>query len=145
MKAKSDRRPPASFWIVAVISLPWHAFGVYDFIMTNSRDTGYLANFPPELINYLDAMPIWALAAWALTVGGALAGSLLLLLRSRFAVHAFFLSLVCLGLGTMYEGVNQVPPAMRTLSWMALTVAIWLGAIGFAAFAYWYRRAGVLR
>ena len=145
MQRNSVGRTPASYWLVALISLPWHALGVYDFIMTNARDPEYLAYFPPELIDYLDAMPVWALAAWAFTVWGALAGSLLLLVRSRFAVQAFFLSLICLGLSTMYEGASQLPPAMRTPAWMAFTLVIWMGAIGFATFAFFYRKVGVLR
>jgi hypothetical protein len=145
MRSNSAGHTPASFWIITLVSLLWHALGVYDFIMTGMRDSAYLANFPPELVDYLDAMPVWALAAWALTVGGALAGSLLLLLRSRFAVEAFVLSLICLGLGTMYEGANQLPLAMRTPFWMVFNLVVWIGAIGFAMFAVWFRKAGVLR
>ena len=87
-------KAPTSFWVIAVLSLLWNAFGCFDYVMTASRNPGYLAQFPPEMINFLDSFPYWATAAWALGVWGSLAGSVLLLLRSRYAVHAFAVPVV---------------------------------------------------
>ncbi|MEO6092493.1 MAG: hypothetical protein ABIT04_04380 [Novosphingobium sp.] len=145
MQPESARPTPGTFWAFALLSLAWNGLGAYDFIMTNLRDPGYLAHFPPELVDYLDTMPAWAVITWALSTWSAAAGSLLLLLRSRFAVEAFFLSLICLGIFTMYQGASQLPAAMRTPSMMVATLVIWMGAIGFAAFAFWHRKGGLLR
>lgn len=128
---------PRPFWPIAVISLLWNAFGGFDFVMTNMRDADYLAQFPPEMMDYLDVMPLWAIAAWALGAWCGVLGSLLLLIRSRFAVPAFAASLAGLAVSTVDQMGAEVPAAM--------TAAIWIVAV----FLLWYagrmRKAGVLR
>ena len=41
-------RAPRSFWVVAVLSLLWNAFGVFDYLMTQLGDEAYLAQFTPS-------------------------------------------------------------------------------------------------
>lgn len=144
--AATPARVPLSFWIVAVASLSWNAFGGYDFTMTNLRDPAYLAHFPPGMIGYLDGFPAWTLAAWALGVWGAVAGSVLLLARSRFAVIAFALSLAGLALSTVYQFVlSDPPPEMTSAPMLAMTALIWAAAIFLLWYALRARRQGVLR
>jgi len=140
-----SRSTPLHFWIVAVLSLLWNSFGAFDFTMTNIRDPGYLAQFPAEMIQIIDTFPLWAIVAWACGVWGALAGSLLLLLRSRYAVHAFALSLAGLAVSTAYQWTLDLPAAMRTPGMIAMNLVIWAAAL----FLLWYsviqRKARVLR
>jgi hypothetical protein len=139
------RPTPAGLWVVALASLLWNGFGAFDFTMTNIRDPGYLAQFPPEVIQMVDAFPLWAMTAWACGVWGALAGSLLLLLRSRYAVHAFALSLAGLAVSTAYQWTLDLPAAMRTPGMIAMNAAIWAGALFLLWYAVRQRKAGVLR
>jgi hypothetical protein len=141
----SPARTPVHLWIVGVLSLLWNAFGCFDYVMTNIRDRGYLAQFPPEMIQMLDEFPVWVMAAWACGVWGALAGSLLLLLRSRFAVHAFALSLAGLAVSTAYQATLDMPPELKTTGMMVMNLVIWAGAILFLVYAIRMRKAGVLR
>lgn len=138
-------RPPRHFWPVAVLSLLWNAFGAYDYLMTNMRDAAYLARFPPETMQWVDAMPYWALGFWALGIWCSVLGSVLLLLRSRFAVHAFALSLLGLAASTFYQASSDMPSAMRTSGAIGMTVVIWIGALFLLWYAVRVRRAGVLR
>lgn len=138
-------RPGWPFWAVALASLPWNGFGAFDFSMTMIRDPGYLAQFPPEMMPVIDAFPAWAIAAWACGVWGALAGSLLLLARSRFAVLAFGLSLAGLAASTGYQMSIDMPASLTTPAMRAMTAAIWAGALFFLWYAWRQRRAGVLR
>jgi hypothetical protein len=140
-----SRPTPLQFWIVAVLSLLWNSFGAFDFTMTNIRDPGYLAQFPPEVIQVVDTFPLWSVGMWACGVWGALAGSLLLLLRSRFAVHAFALSLAGLAASTAYQWTLDLPAAMRTAGMTAMNLAIWAGALFLLWYAAHQRKAGVLR
>jgi hypothetical protein len=132
--------PPRHFWPVAVLSLLWNLFGGYDYLMTNMRDPGYVAHIPPGAIDALDAIPTWASAAWTIGVWGAVLGSVLLLARSRFAVHAFAASLAGLAASTVYR--IETPEAAAPIG---LTILIWAGAIGFLGFAIEMRRRRVLR
>lgn len=137
--------PPRHFWPVAGLSLLWNAFGVYDYLMTNTRDAAYLAQFPPEMMQYVDEMPYWTLGVWTLGVWGAVVGSLLLLQRSRFAAHAFAASLAGLAASTVYQLGSDMPEAMMSGVAVGMTVVIWIGAIVLLWYAVRMRKAGVLR
>ncbi len=134
-----------AFWAVAGLSALWNGFGAYDFIMTNVRDHAYLAQFPVSVIDYLDEMPLWALMVWAVGVWGALAGSLLMLGRSRQAVLAFALSLIGLAASTLRQIIEPMPAEMRTPPMIAMTVAIWAAAVFLLWFAWRAWRRGVLQ
>ncbi|MBW8752699.1 MAG: hypothetical protein JF595_00890, partial [Sphingomonadales bacterium] len=95
-------RPRWHFWLIAGLSLLWNAFAAYGWLMTNMRDAAYIARFTPETMQSLDAMPYWALGIWTIGVWSAVLGSILLLLRSRFAVHAFAVALAGLAADTVY-------------------------------------------
>lgn len=138
-------KAPWYFWAVAVLSLLWNAFGCFDFTMTMTRDPDYLAQFPLEMIDFIDTFPAWAIAAWALGVWGALTGSVLLLMRSRWAVLAFAGSLLGLALSTVYQVGADMPEAMTAGVNLAMTITIWIVAIALLWFAMRMRSRGVLR
>lgn len=138
-------KAPAWFWVVAGLSLLWNAFGCLDFTMTVMRNPAYIAQFPPETIDYLDAMPVWAIAAWALGVWGALLGSMLLLVRSGWAATAFAASLGGLALTTIYQVMADEPPAMSSGVNLAITAIIWIVAIALLWLSFRMRARGVLR
>ncbi|MFM5914263.1 MAG: hypothetical protein ACKOPR_05895 [Chakrabartia godavariana] len=90
---------PKHIWIVGVLSLLWNSMGAMDYTMTRLK----LIPLPPAQLAYIDQFPIWASIGWAFGVWGALAGSLLLLLRSQHAVTAFALSLAGLVLNLIWR------------------------------------------
>jgi hypothetical protein len=139
-------RTPAtrSFWIISGLSLLWNMFGGFDYTMTNLRVPAYLAEFPPGMMDVIDEFPAWTTAAWALGVWGALAGSVLLLMRSRYAVHAFAVSLAGLALSQLYQFSITLPPEMTTAGMRAMTLVIWIAAVGLLLYAIRKRREGVL-
>lgn len=131
-------RTPIHLWIVGVLATLWNAMHAYDYWMTRARDTDYIAGmgFDPQIIlNYVDSFPIWASAGWALGVWSALAGSILLLLRNRFAVPAFLLSLVGMVLSFSYQFLVQKPPAEMTEGALAFIPLVVI-AIGIGLFVY---------
>src|SRR5215210_1684655 len=82
------RRAPVHLWIVGVLALLWNAIGCYDYFMTRTRNTDYLASMMPDvdpnaMLAWVDAFPLYAQIGWGLGVWAGLAGSVLLLLRSR--------------------------------------------------------------
>lgn len=133
---------PAHLWIVGILSLLWNAFGATDFLMTNMRNQAWLAQLPPEVIQQIDAYPAWSVIAWGCGTLGALAGSLLLLLRSGLAVHAFALSLAGLAVTTLYQiavGIYGFSGAM-----LAMNLVIWAVAVALLVYALRMKRRGVI-
>jgi hypothetical protein len=135
---------PWHFWAVAFVSLLWNAVGVYDYLMTHIADPRYLAQFTAEQRAYFDALPPLQVAFWALGVWGSLAGSLLLLVKSRRAVTAFWVSLVGLAVSTVFQQSGALPESLRTPGMIGMTVVIWAALLFFLWYAHQMRRRGTL-
>lgn len=129
---------PWHLWAVGVISLLWNAFGGYDFVMSVTQGETYwrASGMTDAMIAYYNAMPTWMYVPWVLGVWGAVAGSILLLLRSRYAVHAFGLSLigavVSLVYGLVIDKAPPPPPEMAVMAYMPWVIVV------IAAFLAWY-------
>ena len=147
-----NKKTPRHLWVVGAVSLLWNGFGAYDYLMSKAADRDYLASMMEpsgvavdDAIAYIDAMPLWADIAWGLGVWGAVAGSVLLLLRSRFALYGFAASLVGLVLGTVHQVTNPIPGMTDTTTPVVFTVVIFVITL---ALLYYTRRQtanGVLR
>lgn len=96
-------RTPWHLWVVGVLSLIWHAGGAFDYLMSHLRPAFYMDMMPPGMVEYLNGYPVWATAAWAIGVWGAVLGSLLILLRSRLAVPVLWLAMVGLLVNTAHN------------------------------------------
>ena len=141
-----DGRTPLHLWIVGGLSALWNAFGCFDYLMTQTRNADYLAQFTDTQRAYFESFPMWTEAAWGFGVWGALAGSLLLLARSRHAVSAFGVSLAGLAVSTFYQYIlSSPPPEMGSTFMVLMNLAIWAVAIALLVYAMRMRRRRVLR
>ena len=146
MATTAGRGAPAHLWIVGILALLWNAYGCYEYVMTETGNEAFLSNLPAEWHSYWESLPAWLTAFWALGVWGGLAGALLLLVRSRYAILAFALSFVGVVVDLGYQMfMTDMPESLRAgmlgiLDWVILIVA---------AFLLWYswdlRRKDVLR
>lgn len=94
---------PWHFWLIGVVALLWNAMGVFDYIMTQTRNEAYLSSFTAEQLSYYFSFPSWVVAAWAIAVWGGLLGTLLLLMRRRQAVWVFLVSLIAMVTTTFHN------------------------------------------
>ena len=149
MQDTVSARTPAHLWIVGILSLLWNCFGAYDYTMSKMRNLEYLSSMggdPNAMLAYMDGMQFYAKVGWALGVWAALLGSLLLLMRSRYAVHAFALSFIgrILSFAGQYVG-PPMPPEMTAgaMKYMPLLIM----ALGLLQLWYAWRagKGGVLR
>ncbi len=148
MPAPAGAGVPWHLWLVGVLSLLWNGFGAYDFIMTTTQGEAYMrsAGFDDAMIAYYNAMPAWMWGPWILGVWGAVAGSILLLLRNRLAVWAFGLSLLGAVISLIYGKFMDPPPlseemaAMGFMPWVITAIALFL-----AWYAWTMAKKGVLR
>jgi len=89
-------RTPWHLWVVGILSLLWNAMGAFDYLMTETRNAAYMAQFTPEQLAYFEGFPKWVVAAWAIAVWGGVLGSVLLLLRRALTVEVFLISFVAM-------------------------------------------------
>ena len=141
----SATRTPVHLWVVGVLSLLWHALGCYDYLMTNMRVEGYIAQIPPDMIDFLDAFPGWLVVGWGAEMGLGVLGSLLLLARSRWAVYAFALQVVLMAASEVYQLSVGLPRSMTTPGYWSMVALIWIVALALLSYALRMRARGVLR
>jgi hypothetical protein len=151
MATTAEGRTPVHLWIVGILSLLWSCFGAYDYWMSHARDTAYIGNMMPGVdpnaaLAWMDAMPMYAKAGWGIGVWLGLLGSILLLLRSRYAVWSFGISFIGAVLSLGWQ-IALAPPLAGATG--ALNTAMPYIIIALAAFLFWYawsmEKKGVLR
>jgi len=140
-------KTPWHIWLIGVLSLLWNAGGAFDYVMAHFAADSYLAQATPEQQAYYEGFPAWATAFWALGVWGAFAGSVLLLVRSRFAALAFGISLIGLLANTSRLFSTMGADAVDLLGQgnLAFTAALIVVALGLWLYARSMARKGVLR
>jgi hypothetical protein len=104
---------PWHFWLVTAISVCWNAFGAYDYTMSHLQGDAYYkaGGMSDTQIAFMHSYPVWMHAVWAFGVWGSVVGSVLLLLRSRWAFHAFVVSALGAAGALIYTFVNNGPAA----------------------------------
>lgn len=148
----STDRTPVHLWIVGGLGTLWNAFGAYDYWMTRTRNTDYLAGMMPDVdpqatLAWVDGFPVWAQFGWGLGVWMGLLGSILLLVRHRFAVHSLALSALGAVLGLGYQIIAAPPLAgMEGNAMMTIMPYFIIAlAIGLLLYARAMASKGVLR
>ena len=95
-------RTPVHLWIVGVLALLWNMMGAFDYLATKLQLDFYMSQFSEEQLAYFYGFPAWVVAAWAFGVWGALVGSVGLLLRRKWSVWAFAVSLAGMAVSTIF-------------------------------------------
>ena len=98
-------RTPRHVWGVGIFALLWNAMGGVDFVMTQSGNEEYLAQFTPEQREFFQGLPVWVVAAWGIAVWGSVLGSVLLLLRKSLAAPVFLVAFVAMLVTTFHNFV----------------------------------------
>jgi hypothetical protein len=140
-------KTPWHLWLVGVVAVLFNSIGVFDFVMSMTQGSSYMASagMTPAQIAHYQALPAWMTADWAIGVFGALLGSVLILLRNKLAwpilavsLAAFLVSLAHTYLLT--DGGKIMGPQM------AIASAVIAGLLAFFTwYAWWMTRRGVLR
>lgn len=141
---KMTTSTPWHLWAVGGLALLWNGYGGYDYVMTQTNNAAYLAHFTPEQRAYFDSFPMWMEAVWVVGVWGAVLGSVLLLLRSKWAFHAFLASLIAFAASVVYGQTSGGSAVMGTTG-MVFSAAIFLLGLGFVMYSRMMTRKGVLR
>ena len=140
-------KTPWHLWVIGVVSLLWNAMGALDFTMTQLASPAYLKGLTAEQLAYIHGFPLWSVLAWGIATWGSVLGSLLLLLRCRWAVCAFCASFVGMVLTNIYSyGVSDCLKVMHGGKGMIIFSAlIFVISALLWVYARAMRRGGVLR
>jgi hypothetical protein len=129
-----DSRPPAWFWIVAVLGLLWELFGVAMYLM----QVGVLPNsaeMSDAERSLMESSPMWVTGLFAIAVFSGALGALGLLLRKRWARPLLILSLIAVilqfgGWLLMTDAIAVIGPSVFVMPAMIVAVAILLASMG---------------
>lgn len=136
------KRTPSHLWLVGLLTLVFNTMGIISYLITK---LGMLAEMglTPSQIAFMESYPAWVSAFWALGVWGAFAGSVLILLRSKWAVAAVMVALAGLAAVTFYHyAMIEMPADMQS---PGLDLAIWVVTLFLLVYARRMTAAGVLR
>lgn len=137
-------KTPWHLWAIAVVAVFWNGFGGYDYVMTQTGNAAYLAQFTAEQRAYFDNYPMWMEAVWAIGVWGGVLGAVLLLLRNKLALPAFLTSLIAFAVSVVYGQMSGGSALMGTTGMVFSGLIFVLGLI-FVMYSRTMIRKGVLR
>lgn len=132
---------PTSFWVIAVVALLWNLLGVVMFVMQVGMTPEQLAALPADQRSLYEAAPPWVNIAFGVAVFGGVLGALGLLMKKRWAVLMFLLSL--LALAVQVVSVYATTPAWQVQGPSGAIMPVVLVLI--AVFLWWYARKAAAR
>ena len=137
---------PWHLWVIGLLSLLWNGMGAFDYTMTETRNAWYMSDFTSEQLAYFYGFPKWVIATWAISVWGGVLGSIALLLRRRWAVPIFAVSLATMVMTFVHNFVlTNGLAVMGGAGALAFTAAIVVVGVALALYSRWLGRMGVLR
>lgn len=134
MQTQSGATRPRAYWWVAVLALVWNLIGLAMFYVQVSLDGDQLMKLPEAQRAVHLATPGWVNLAFAFAVIGGVLGGLCLLLRRRWAVPLFAISL--LALLVQFIGGYLVTPAWAAYGASGLAMPVLLLAIALLLWRY---------
>ena len=140
----TSSKTPVHLWIVGGLAVLWNLVGVFDYLATHLQWEFYMSEFSQDQLDYFYSFPDWAVSGWAFGVWGALAGSIALLMRRRWAVWAFALSLLGMLVSSIYTlGMTNGLEIMGS-GGLIFTVVIWVIQVFLLVYSYLMAKRGVL-
>mgnify|MGYP006198106437 FL=1 len=125
---------PKSFWVIAIAALLWNLLGVAMFFLQVTMTPETVAAMPAEQRQVYEATPGWLNIAFAVAVFGGVIGALGLLLKKRWAVTFFLISLLALLMQIV--GAYAVTPVWEAYGPAGLGMPILLVVIALLLWVY---------
>lgn len=89
-----SKKLPKLYWAVAIIAFVWNLMGVLSYVARQFMTEDDIKMLPSEQQDYLNTIPAWATAAFAIAVWFGLLGAIALLMRKKLAYPLFIISLL---------------------------------------------------
>ena len=133
----NTNKPGIAFWIIGVISLIWNAMGVYNYLIQAYQTETYTSSVNETQLAFMESMPSWNTALFAIAVFSGLIGTIFLLMRKKLAVPLFFLSFITATVMQLYWlfGTDAVDVFSEDMPYLMPILVI-----VFCAFILWYSK-----
>lgn len=126
---------PVWFWIIAVVALLWNLMGVAAYLGEAFMTDEVMEALPEAERNWYANRPAWVTAAFAFAVFGGFLGSVALLIKKKWAVPLFLISLLGVLAQQVYNFFLQDYIEL-TGSKMVMPIVV----VIIAGFLYWYSK-----
>ena len=138
---------PWHYWVVTVVAICWNGFAAYDYFMSKTQGDAYLrkSGMTDAQISHMNAYPTWMTADWAIGVWIGLAGGLLLIARTRYAFHAFAVSLAAFLVMLVYTYLFSDGGKVMGQQGMIFNLVILASCLFFTWYSRLMTARGVLR
>ena len=134
MQTQSGPSRPTGYWWIAVLALLWNLVGLAMFAMQLTMDEARLAALPEADRQIYLATPAWLFVPFAAGVIGGVLGAIGLLLRRRWAVSMFAVSL--LGVVVQFAGAYALTPAWQAYGAAGLAMPALVLVVALALWVY---------
>ena len=138
----APRKAPWHLWVVGTLSLLWNTSGAYTIM---SAQSGAIMDMDPPEVAYYAAQAPWFVAVTDLVLIAAILAAIALLLRSRWAVHLYGLSIAGIIVTSVYDIAAGTALLLQDQGWLILSCVTTGLAIAQLAYAVVMRGRGVLR
>ena len=135
-------KAPWHLWVVGILSVVWNAGGAWTFIQAQS---GNPMDMDATEIAYFAAQEPWFVAVTDVAVVAPLLAAMVLLLRNRWAVHLYALSVAAIVITTTYDLAAGTSLMLNDQGWLILDCITFSLAILQLVYAWAMRKRGVLR
>ena len=142
IEQSAPRKAPWHLWVVGILSLLWNASGAYTIM---SAQSGAVMDMDPPEVAYYAAQAPWFVAVTDLVLISAVLAAIALLLRSRWAVHLYGLSIAGIIVTSVYDIAAGTALLLQDQGWLILSCVTTGLAIAQLAYAVVMRGRGVLR
>ena len=103
----NGNKPSAVFWVVGVVALVWNILGVAAYLGQQYMTEEALAELPQGDQDFYANVPAWVTAAFAIAVFAGFIASIGLLMRKKWAISLFMLSLLAVLVQNVYSFFMQ--------------------------------------
>lgn len=133
----NTNKPGIAFWIIGIVALLWNGMGVYNYLIQAYQTEAYTSSITEDQLAFMDSLPSWNTALFALAVFSGLIGTILMLMRKKSAVSLFILSFVTATIGQIYWlfGTNAAEVFSESMPYVMPIIII-----VFCLFLVWYSR-----
>ena len=138
----APRKAPWHLWVVGILSLLWNASGAYTIM---SAQSGAVMDMDPPEVAYYAAQAPWFVAVTDLVLISAVLAAIALLLRSRWAVHLYGLSIAGIVVTSIYDIAAGTALLLQDQGWLILSCVTTGLAVAQLLYAIAMRSRGVLR
>jgi hypothetical protein len=134
-------KPPFHLWVVGLLLVLWNGWGI---AIAIAAQTASLPSPDPEVASFFAAQPLWLVVLGNIGPVSGIAGSVALLLQSRWAPALFGTQLGVLTLANAYEVAIGTSLLLSSAESRVVTLVVAVTVCGAIVYARAMARRGVL-